>query len=318
MRAKCECPVQGPPIHSTRHLNLGRWELDVGCSDLTSETISCGIAGWSYPDWDGYVYPRGVKDKLRYVAEYVDVVELNNTFYRPPSPAMVASWAERTADLPGFVFTAKLNQEVTHRGEITPGMVRAFHEGLAPLTEAGRLTHLLAQFRYDFADTPETRAHLQHIHEAFGDIANLTFELRHNSWQAPAALDAMRALGVTVANLDYPTARDSFNLRHCDVGEHAYLRLHGRNAAAWFNRKAGRDETYNYLYSGDEMEAIAERATRIATLSKSLTLIANNHFQGKEFVNALEARARVLNRPVKVPPKLLEQYPQLKGIAKDA
>ena len=30
--------------------------------------IKCGIAGWSYDDWEGYVYPPGTRDKLRYIA----------------------------------------------------------------------------------------------------------------------------------------------------------------------------------------------------------------------------------------------------------
>jgi uncharacterized protein YecE (DUF72 family) len=280
----------------------------------STDCIKCGIAGWSYKDWDGYVYPRGVKDKLRYVAEYVDVVEVNSTFYRPPDARMVASWAERTADLDDFTFTAKLNQEVTHRFRIEAPMVRAFHDGLAPLVECGRLSHLLAQFRYDFADTPATRAHLERIYDAFGGITQLTLELRHNSWQAPGTLNFLRDMDLTVANLDYPTARDSFNLNLCDVGQEAYLRLHGRNAKAWFS-KSGRDDTYNYLYGKEEMESIAARAAKIATLSKSLTLIANNHYQGKEFVNALEARAKLSGKKVAVPPTLLERYPQLEEIA---
>jgi uncharacterized protein YecE (DUF72 family) len=281
---------------------------------VTTSSIKCGIAGWSYKDWDGYVYPRGVKDKLRYVAEYVDVVEVNSTFYRPPDPRTVASWAERTADLEGFTFTAKLNQEVTHRGRVDAPMVRAFHDGFAPLVECDRLSHLLAQFRYDFADTPETHAHLDRIYDAFGGITTLALELRHNSWQAPGALDFLREMDITVANLDYPTAKNSFNLRHCDIGDHAYLRLHGRNTKAWFS-KSGRDETYNYLYGKDEMDSIAARAAKIATMSKSLTLIANNHYQGKEFVNALEARAHLSGGKVAVPPTLLERYPQLREIA---
>ncbi len=280
---------------------------------MTTSSIKCGIAGWSYKDWDGYVYPPGVKDKLRYVAEYMDVVEVNSTFYRPPSPRMARSWAERTDDL-ATTFTAKLNQEVTHRGRVDAPMVSAFHDGLAPLVESNRLSHLLAQFRYDFADTPETRAHLERIYDAFGDISTLALELRHNSWQAPDALDFLRDMQITVVHLDYPTAKNSFNLRYCDIGEHAYLRLHGRNAKAWFSR-AGRDETYNYLYNKDEMYRIAERAARIATMSKSLTLIANNHYQGKEFVNALEARAKLSGGRVAVPPTLLERYPHLQEIA---
>ena len=32
--------------------------------------IHCGIAGWSYRDWEGWVYPGDVREKLRYVAPW--------------------------------------------------------------------------------------------------------------------------------------------------------------------------------------------------------------------------------------------------------
>lgn len=280
--------------------------------------IAFGVAGWSYPDWDGYVYPGGVRDKLRYIAPYVDMIEINSTFYRPPSGKTSGSWVERTSDLPGFFFTAKLHQDVTHRGIIDPGTVEAFHRGLEPIVEAGRLRHLLAQFRYDCADSPPQRAHLEAVKKAFGDITNLTLELRHNSWQSPQALEFLRSLDVTVANLDYPLARNSFNLRACGVGKEAYLRLHGRNAKAWFSRGAGRDDTYNYLYSGTELDEIVDRAVEISGMSHSLTLVANNHFQGKEVANALQLKALATRSAVAVPPPLLDKYPSLRNIAADA
>jgi len=124
-------------------------------------------------------------------------------------------------------------------------------------------------------------------------------------------------LGVTVCNLDYPLGPNSFRLPVCAVGEHAYFRLHGRNAKAWFSR-AGREETYNYLYSEKEIGEIVDRATRIASMSKSLTLVANNHYQGKEAVNILQIKARLSGRKVPVPPQLRERYPALRAIASDA
>jgi len=280
------------------------------------DRISVGIAGWSYPDWEGYVYERGIRDKLRSIAGYMDLIEINSTFYRPPNERTVASWLRRTEDLPKFFFTAKLHQDVTHRGVIEAQMVDDFHRGFEPMVKRGRLRHLLAQFRYDFSDTPDARNHLRNIKGRFGDLTNLTFELRHNSWQSPSALAHLETLGVTVANLDYPLARNSFNLRSCNVGAHAYLRLHGRNAKAWFDRKAGRDETYNYCYSGEELDGIVDRAVELAAMSQSLTLVANNHYQGKEAVNALEIKARITGGKVAVPPPLLRKYPQLREIAK--
>ncbi|MFO7870471.1 MAG: DUF72 domain-containing protein [Kiritimatiellia bacterium] len=277
--------------------------------------IHCGIAGWSYSDWEGYVYPSGVRDKLAFIAPFVDAIEINSTFYRPPSGQNAASWARRTAELDDFFFTAKLHGDVTHKGRVDRAMVKAFNDGLKPLTEAGKLRHLLAQFRYDFADSAGARKHLQNIRSSFGDITNLTFELRHNSWQSPGAIEYLESLKSTVANLDYPLARNSFSLRECLVGEHAYLRVHGRNRKAWFDAKSGRDETYNYLYSPEEIKNIARRALSLAQRSRSLTVIANNHYRGKEAVNALEIKSAVTGEKVKVPPELLDKYPRLRDIS---
>ena len=283
-------------------------------TNAVADRIACGVAGWSYPDWKGYVYEPGVKDELRFIAGYVDMVEINSSFYRPPSAGTVKSWARRTADLPGFFFTAKLHQDITHGGRLAAGMLRAFHEGFAPLAADGRLRHLLAQFPYDFADTPETRDHLRRIHAGFGDITNLALELRHNSWQAPEAIQYLGELGVTVANLDYPLAHNSFSVPVCTVGPHAYFRLHGRNAKAWFSKGAGRDEKYNYAYARTEVDEIVRRAVAIATMTKSLTIVANNHYQGKEAVTILQVKSAVTGKKVPVPAQLARKYPELEKI----
>lgn len=281
-----------------------------------SDRIACGVAGWSYPDWKGYVYGPGIRDQLRYIAGYVDMVEINSTFYRPPAASTVHSWAKRTEDLPHFFFTAKIHQDVTHRGLIEAPMLRSFHEGLEPLAASGRLRHLLAQFRYDFADSPQARAYLRRLHAGFGDIANLTLELRHNSWQAADALSFLGDINVTVANLDYPLAGNSFNMPVCTVGEHAYFRLHGRNAAAWFSKGAGRDETYNYTYRKNEVDEIVRRAVAIAKMTKSLTIVANNHYQGKEAVTILQVKSAITKNRLPVPPPLVAHYPELDSIRK--
>jgi uncharacterized protein YecE (DUF72 family) len=276
--------------------------------------VACGVAGWSYPDWEGYVYPPKTPDKLRYIAGFVDCIEVNSTFYRPPDARTVASWVARTEDLSKFYFTAKLHQDVTHRGLLDASMVEAFRKGFEPAVRVGRLRHLLAQFRYDFADGAETRRHLERTTDAFGGQTNLVLELRHNSWQAPGAMEFLGGLGVTVANLDYPTSKDSFNLRLCTIGRDAYLRMHGRNATAWFGKGSGRDETYNYLYDDREMGGLVARVRELAKMSATLTVIANNHYQGKEAVNALEIKARLAGGRVPVPPLLREKYPRLETI----
>lgn len=277
--------------------------------------IYFGIAGWSYPDWNGILYPPGLREHLPFIARYVDLMEINSTFYRPPQARNTEAWLKQTAFKPEFSFTAKLHQDITHGGKLEPEMARAFQDGFRPMTEAGKLTHLLAQFKYDFNDIPEHRAHLGRIREAFGNMTNLALELRHNSWQAPEALAFLDSLQVTVANLDYPTARKSFNLAECRVGTQRYLRLHGRNAVAWFDKKAGRDETYNYYYNKAELDGIRQRAESLRRGSRSLTVVANNHFQAKEVTNILQLKAMMTSQKVPVPPGLLARYPELKDIA---
>jgi uncharacterized protein YecE (DUF72 family) len=280
-----------------------------------ADKIHVGIAGWSYPDWEGYVYDRGVKDKLGFVAGYVDMIEINSTFYQPPVEKNSESWLRKTDDLPDFYFTAKLHQEITHEGVLSDDMVQAFHKGFGPLTGAGRLKHLLAQFRWDFADRPETRQHLSAIRGKFCDMPELVLELRHASWQEPHALEFLEGLGVTVANLDYPLAKNSFSLQECRIGRDGYLRLHGRNVKAWFDKKAGRDETYNYFYSSREIDGIKDRALSLVKTYRSLTIVANNHYEGKEVANALQMKASLTGKKVRVPPALQNHYAALKEIA---
>ena len=277
--------------------------------------IAYGIAGWSYPDWAGTVYPPGVKDKLAYIARYVDAIEINSTFYAPPAKRNSVAWLQRVGDYPGFYFTAKLHQDITHRGLLDEKMAAQFDEGFQPLANAGRLRHLLAQFKYDFNDRPEHREHLRRIRDRFTPLAHVTLELRHNSWQSPSALEFLVSLGITVANLDYPLSKTAFNLAQCRVGNKRYLRLHGRNRAAWFDKAAGRDETYNYLYSRPELEEIGQRAAALASSTQSLTVIANNHYQGKELANILQLKSMLTQEKVSVPPPLLARYPELNSIA---
>lgn len=276
--------------------------------------VYIGIAGWSYPDWEGIVYTDPKADQLEYVSGYVDCIEINSSFYRPPSARNAQSWLQRTASRPEFFFTAKLHQSFTHEGKIDPTVVRQFHEGFRPFLEAGKIKQLLAQFRYDFADTAVGREHLTKIVSHFKDAFCIVVEVRHKSWEAPGSLNFLQDLGVAVANLDYPVSRQSFNLQHCTVGKDGYFRMHGRNAEKWFS-KAGRDEVYNYCYNEQELAGIKERLDVLGKAFESLTVIANNHFRGAELANAIELKALVSGPKQPVPEGLLKTYPRLAQVA---
>ncbi len=244
--------------------------------------ILFGVAGWSYEDWKDVVYPRGCKDTLRFVGERVRLIEVNSTFYRPPSAKTCASWAARTEDL-GTLFTAKLPQEFTHAWSLDPELLRVTKEGFAALASSGRLCALLAQTNYRVEATPNNVAHFARLRDAFADLAPLVVEVRHKTWNVPRAMEEMKRLGVTVAELDYPGAASGFSLDSTMVhgaGGIAYFRLHGRNPA-WFQKGAGRDEVYDWEYSPMEVMELEQRLLRIAKDSTRTLVVANNHFHGK-------------------------------------
>lgn len=301
--------------------------------------VSIGVAGWSYDDWRDTVYrlparrrqptlfddaPHGpstqaaraaryAEDPLAFLAGYVDMIEINSSFYRVPNPSVAASWADRVANRPGFFFTAKLHRDFTHEGRRDDAELRRFLESLAPLTDAGRLQTILAQFRYDFDDQPSNRDRLRWIRRGIGSFCPVVAEVRHRSWQRAEALDFLRGEGLAVAILDYPAAADSFDLRTAAGGETAYLRLHGRNRQAWFSKEAGRDETYNYDYADEEIDDIAARCRE--QVVKHLTVVANNHYAGKAVSAAVRLKSALEKRAVPVPPALLETYPDLRRIS---
>lgn len=301
--------------------------------------VACGVAGWSYEDWRDTVYrlppeparqpllfadaaptrepapERYAADPLTFLAGYVDMVEVNSSFYRIPTPAAVASWARKVEPFPAFFFTAKLNQEFTHAGRRDPALATQFREALRPLCQAGRLRALLAQFRYDAADSAAMRDLLQWLRDEFEPLAHLVVEVRHASWQAEAGIEFLRRLGVSVAVLDYPVGRDAFTARNNLGAPDGYFRLHGRNYAGWFARQKEPHEPYNYDYSETEIHDLATTAEQILPQVRSLTIVANNHYRGKGVSAALRIKSELTRQKVPVPPALLETYPALKRIA---
>src|SRR5687767_6572995 len=54
-----------------------------------------GTSGYSYPEWKGTFYPTKMppKQMLGFYGERFRTVEINNTFYRPPTEPLLLSWA---------------------------------------------------------------------------------------------------------------------------------------------------------------------------------------------------------------------------------
>src|SRR3954466_16263240 len=129
--------------------------------------VVVATGGWSVPDW----YPPGLEpaERLPALAERLEGVEVDSSFYALPAPRTVERWAQITPA--GFTFTAKLHRalsrhaaplkslpgdlregvKVTERGrvvldpELEPALCARTLGPFEPLYEAGRLHCLLLQ-----------------------------------------------------------------------------------------------------------------------------------------------------------------------------
>lgn len=276
--------------------------------------IHIGPAGWSYADWRGRVYPEGAGtkfDTLALVAKYFDAVEINSSFYRPPSAETARSWLRRIRHNPNFIFTAKLYRAFTHeRGQATAKDEKLFRQGIDPLLEAGKLGAVLIQFPWSFKNDREERTYLSQLAETFKDYP-LVVELRHESWNSPRILQTLEDLGVGLCDIDQPQFANSIKPSAEVTSPIGYVRLHGRNYQNWFREEANVVERYDYLYSRDELEPWVERIKQVSEKAKQTFVITNNHARGQSLVNAFEVMALLVEERMPGPAKLIESYPRL-------
>lgn len=276
--------------------------------------IRIGPAGWSYKDWEGTVYPQKPGknfDPLEYLARFFNTIEINSSFYRPPTPSTTKAWAKRVAANKQFTFTAKLHRLFTHeRGKATAADEKEFHEGMVPLLKAGKLGALLLQFPWSFKNTVEDRIYLAELLEKFSEYP-LVLEVRHASWNTPAMYEWLQERSVGICNIDQPVFSKSIRPSALTTSPVGYVRLHGRNYQNWFRDKAPRDERYNYLYSFDELDPWLKRIKEVAKQTRETYVITNNHFRGQAVVNAVEIDAALKEHPVPAPEPLFAIYPRL-------
>jgi uncharacterized protein YecE (DUF72 family) len=281
--------------------------------------VRAGTAGWSYPDWEGIVYPARAGpafDRLRFLASIFDTLEINTFFYRLPERRQVESWARRVADRERFRFTVKAWRALTH-DEPAAGVgdlrrsAAEFRARLPPLSSSGRLGAVLLQFPFRFRADASGWRRLETLVEALRELP-LAAEFRRREWAEASALERLRALGVGFCNIDQPDLPGNLPPGRHVTARLGYVRLHGRNAADWFREGTGRDARYDYLYSPEEIAEWAGRVRAIAAAgAEEIFVIANNHYRGKAACNALELR-RALEDPAAVAPEpLREAFPRL-------
>jgi len=283
--------------------------------------IRIGPAGWVYKDWAGVVYPAHAGkdfDPLTYLSGFFDTIEINNTFYRPPTETAASSWLKRVAHNPRFRFTTKLYKVFTHdRGKATQADETDFRRGIEPLVAGGVLGALLLQFPWSYKnDGAEARTYLKRLIARFREYP-LVVELRHASWNIPAFYEWLAEEEIGFCNIDQPLFSRSIKPSDHTTSAIGYVRLHGRNYQNWFKESAGATERYDYLYSARELLPWVDNIKKVTASARDTYVVTNNHFLGKAVVNALELKSIISGTKVDVPPTLFDTYPRLHDVASE-
>jgi uncharacterized protein YecE (DUF72 family) len=247
--------------------------------------IRIGTSGYDYPEWEGFLYPKGIGRK-EYLGSYSQVfssVELNFSYYGMPKAENVRTLMARTRK--PIDFSIKANQALTHK--IDPATwqdsVGEFSKGISPLQEAGRLCAVLLEFPYSFHYHDDERRYLDKILKALSSFP-LVVEFRGADWFNARVIDGLKERSVGLCSVDVPRLEGLPPLSDLVTSDIAYVRFHGRNEATWWNGDSG--TRYEYLYSKDELSTWVPRLEAMSTQAKKVRVYFNNHRRGDAPANA--------------------------------
>jgi uncharacterized protein YecE (DUF72 family) len=266
-----------------------------------------GTAGYAWPEWVGSFYPDGtsIERMPRFYATQFPLVEINSTFYRPPTREQLGKLADRTAD--GFQFSLKVPRTVSH--EMRIHALKPFRFAADELAARHRLTGFVLQFPETFRDTASHRDWVMRVADGLYGYPTWV-EFRHHSWFRPRLGDWLRDRGLELASLDLPTMPQLFPRGFIDPKTtRVYARLHSRVAENWF---AGGKARYEYDYPDAELREWIAKLTAAADRLTDVHLIFNNcqNDQGPrnakrmaELIAAEAPRFQVVEPPAPAPPR---------------
>jgi uncharacterized protein YecE (DUF72 family) len=239
-----------------------------------------GTSGYSYPDWVGSFYPEGMPSRrmLPYYSGRFPAAELNFSFYRLPTAAMLGRLAEITP--PGFQFVVKLPRSLSHEEDSRE--LPDFRQAVAELQGRARLLGLLCQLPQA---THYERKHLGWLDLLARELAghHLAVEFRHHSWSRPDVPPWLAERHVDLVSVDAPDIPALYPSGLVQSGRRIYVRFHSRNAGNWYISDKQR---YDYLYPDEALREWTTALAGAASRADEAVLFLNNCHRGQAAANA--------------------------------
>ncbi len=180
--------------------------------------VLTGTSGFAYKEWKGSFYPEDLKgdDMLRYYAERLPAVEINNTFYRMPKESVLEGWASQVPE--SFRFVLKASRQITHMKRLKE-VDEPVEYLLSKAAALGRrLGPLLFQLPPNLKkDLPRLEAFLGLVHEPY----RVALDFRSETWFGDDVFDALRAHGAALCIED----GDELSAPRVATAPWGYLRL---------------------------------------------------------------------------------------------
>jgi len=207
-----------------------------------------GTSGYSYDEWKGPFYPEDLpaSKMLHYYSRRLNSVEINNTFYRMPTPKLIAGWAEQVPER--FSFVLKAPQRITHRKKLKDtgddvAFLASTAAGLGP-----RLGPVLVQLPpWLKKDVGLLREFLATLPEGF----RAAFEFRSSSWFDDEVYGALADGGAALVVAD--TGEEKLPAVIQRTAPYAYARLRREEYSAddlreWAKRLVTSDREDLYVF----------------------------------------------------------------------
>lgn len=277
----------------------------VGTASWTDKTLLG--SGW---------YPKHVhtaEQRLGYYATKFPLVEVDSTYYAPPTQRTVGLWRDRTP--PGFVFNIKafslLTQHPTRPAAFYPDLReelgnstknvylrdvpaavadevwKRFLDALWPLYEAGKLGAVLFQFPQWFVIGKARKDYLLKCKERCDPIP-VCIEFRNHTWMSDdnraETLDFLRSYGLPYVSVDMPQGYpSSVPPVLAATAPLAVMRFHG-HSGKWTSKDI--HERFGYLYSDEELREWTPGLRRLADDADITHVVMNNCYLDYAQVNA--------------------------------
>jgi len=182
--------------------------------------ILIGTSGYNYPEWKGSFYPPDLPaaKMLPYYASRFPTVEINYTFYRMPTPKLIAGWRAQVP--PAFRFTLKAPKRITHDKRLRAAEVAESLQGF--ITAASELGPQMAALLFQLP--PNFKKDLPLLNEFLSLLPPRTtaaFEFRNASWLEDDVYEALKSRNIALCVAD----SESRDTPLVSTADYAYFRL---------------------------------------------------------------------------------------------